>query len=238
MRKSIPVKEIIALLMSMLMLFSAVSALADGEAFTVDPYKNYDTLFKIDVDTDAGCAFVETQESAENLAFHHSYDVDGAISIIYSDILVLDYYKSSRTPIFRTWICYAGDTPHYFQSVTFEFEGKKYTFSDIGDPEWVEKKDYGYSEKLLIRYGKNNTEFFAAVLAAGLTYVADKSEDKKAPTMKMTLHGLKDIETEVPESFWLDFALLGVPFMGNDGAWMKYIVQNGGDACTVTDVTQ
>ena len=130
---------------------------------------------------------------------------------------------------------YSAATPQYIHSITFEFEGKKYLFTDVGDAERVRKGEHDYTESLLVKYGQKNSEFFSAILLASVKYAVSKDENKTPPQMKMTLHGLEEIEVMVPDEFWEDFALLGLPFMANDLAWIKYIAKTEGTPCKITE---
>ena len=207
---------------------------ADADGFNLNPYTQYDTLFNIDVDTDSGVAFLETNEKTANLAFQHKYESNYLYSYIQSDVLVLNYFSSDRYPVLRTWITYCADNAQYIHSVSFEINGTTYTLSDVGDKDRVEKTDNGYRERLLIRYGKNNSDFFAEILSSCIGYLLNNDdENKKAPVMKMTLHGLENIEVYVPDTFWTDFGLLALPFTSNDFAWLSYIADNEGNPCKV-----
>lgn len=228
-------KKLLAVLLAVLFVMNTCAALAESEEFTVKTYSDYDSLFSIDVDKDKDIAFVETKCSVADLAFVHKHESDYSYSYIQSDLLVLDYYSTDRYPIFRTWVYYSAATPLYIHSISFEFEGKKYMFTDVGDADRVKQGEHDYTESLLIKYGQKNSDFFAAVLLASVRYAMDKDENKTAPQMKMTLIGLEEIEVTVPEEFWQDFALLGLPFLANDLAWIKYIAKTEGTPCKVTE---
>lgn len=228
-------KMLLAVVLFVTQLGTYASVLAETE-FTTNPYTEYETLFKVDLNTDSGSAFITTKLPTKDVSFTHKYESDYTYSTINSDILVLDYYKTDRQPVFRTWIYYNGSKPLYFHSVSFELDGKKYMFSEVGDKDWVKQNDNDYSEQLLIRYGKNNSEFFSSVLVDSLLYAMSEDENKVAPEMKMTLHGIEDIEVTVPEGFWTDFMLLGLPFTSNDFEWIHFIGQTDGNPCKVTDL--
>ena len=215
-----------------LLLTLVPAAYADND-FTIDTYLEYKTLFDVDVDMDSGVAFIETTRSVADLSFQHKFESDYDYSCIRNDILVLDYFSSSQYPVVRTWITYNAQDAQYFHSVSFELEGTTYTFTDVGNKDRVTKTEHGYRERLLIKYGSNNKDFFSAVTARALVYLYDEDENKTAPKMKMTLHGLETVEADVPEAFWDDFALLVLPFVSNDYAWMKYVKDNDGTPCKV-----
>lgn len=217
------------LLVLAVFLGSCSAAFADGDEYTVKPYADYESLFTVDVNTEKDVAFVETTLEAKDCAFTHKYESSTTYSAIYNDILVLDYSKSSRYPLLRTWIIYAADKAQNIKSVTFELEGQSFTFTDISNEDRVEKSEKGYTEKLLIKHGKNNSDFWVKIMAAAISSLST-DEDKKteAPKMKMILHGDEDIEADVPDKFWFDFGLLALPYISNDGAWIKYFTYTDG----------
>ena len=228
-------KKVLAVLFAVLFLTNTCAAFADDDAFTVKTYTDYDSLFEVDVDTEKDICFVETKCKVSDLAFIHKHESDYSYSYIQSDLLVLDYYSTERYPIFRTWVYYSAASPQYIHSISFEFDGKKYMFTDVGDKDRVRKNDNDYTESLLIKYGTKNSEFFAAILLASVNYVMNEDENKTPPVMKMTMYGLEEIEVTVPEEFWQDFALLGLPFLSNDLAWIKYIAKTEGTPCKITE---
>ena len=233
MRKSL------ALLLFFAMLVSCCAAFAEGELkpFDLKTYEDNPDYFTIDIDTEDDLAFIQTTYDAASLAFIHKYDSDYYYSFLSSDILVIDYSKEGeRVPVFRTWIYYAADAPQNITSVTFEIDGKAYTFTDIADPERNEVRENGYSENLVIKYGIDNWDFFTVVAANAMDYILSEDENAAAPEMKMILHGDEEIEAVVPENFWADFSFVIAPFLADDGDWLQYLVQNSGTPCEIADL--
>ncbi len=229
----------LALLLFFAMLVSCAAAFAEEEVtpFDLKTYEENTEYFTIDVNTEDDLAFVETTFDAEALAFTHKYDSEYYYSHIYNDIIVIDYSKEGeRIPVFRTWICCRADVPHNIASVTFEIGGKAYTFTEVSDPDWNEQKENGYAENLLIDYGYNNWDFFAAVASNALSYILDEEGNTPAPEMKMILHGDEDIEAMVPENYWGDFSFLIAPFIANSGSWLMHLADNDGTPCEIADL--
>ena len=221
-----------------ILLTCAAVSYADDSDFDIEKYSKYEKLFDIDIDTDSDVAFIETNTAVSKLAFQHKYESEYSYSYIQSDIIVIDYSRSSRFPVIRTWITYNADKAQNIDSVTFKYDGKTYTFTGIGDKERVTKEENGYRERLLIRYGTDNADFFIAVSVGSVGYlqkINQNDANAKAPEMTMILHGDEDIEATVPADFWTDFGLLVLPFMSNDYAWVHYIGENDGTPCKVTE---
>ncbi len=211
-------------------------ALAD-RSFDIQSYSSNDTVFKVDVSAEDDVAFIETMFKPSELAFAHKYESSYRYSSIENDILVLDYFSSNRYPLFRTWIYFNAEKPLYIHSVSFELDGNRYTFSDVGNKDRVKELENGYQESLLIKYGKNNADFFSAVSANALVYTNEmygesKNKNAVAPKMKMIFHGLEDIEAYVPNNFWVDFILLVMPLLEEDT--LSYIGDNDGTYCKTT----
>ena len=236
-------RKCIALVLTLALLVSCGAAFAEAETaaatetagteFSTEIYAQYETLFTIDTDTEEDLTYIETVVTPQERAFTHKYESEYTYSCLQNDIIVIDSSKPEKIPVFRTWIYYYADKPQHFNSVTFELNGKEYTFTDISKEEWVQQTDKEYEESVLIKYGTNNLDFFAEVLIASITYAFDEDENKTAPVMKMTLHGDEEIEAEVPAGFWDDFALLGAPYTQNDYAWCAYIGQQEGTPCEI-----
>ena len=234
-------KRGLALILFAAMLVSCCAAFAEEEAavtpFNLNTFESNTDYFTVEVDAENDRAFVETKYDAESLAYTHKYESDHYFSFVTNDILVLNYSdENGREPIFRTWIYYAADALQNITSVTFEIDGKSYTFTDISDPARNEQKENGYVEKLVIKYGFDNWDFFAAVAASAVSFMLSEEENKTAPELKMILHGDEDIEAMVPENFWGDFAFLMAPFLADDGAWLQHLLQNDGTPCEIAEL--
>ena len=224
-------KKTLALLLVLALVLAAFPALADDSDFSTAVYEQYDTLFTITEKPEDAVSIVETLIDVEDVSFVHKYESEHYYSFIRSDLLVLDYNTDNRCPVFRTWIYYSAEEPLHFHSVQFEIDGKTYLLTGINESGRVDQRDHGICEPLQIIYGVNNADFFVDVLWAAAEYLSSDEEDKAVPQMKMTLIGDETIEVMVPDMFWIDFGLLGLPFLTNDFAWLAYVGQTEGTAC-------
>ena len=230
-------KALILLLVIVLLILNCSISVADVD-FDISEYLKEQDVLTVDVDTENDVAFIKTKIPVSDLAFAHKYESDYSYSFMQNDIIVLHYFSSSRFPAFRTWIYYTAEKPQYFYSVSFDFEGVRYTFSDVGDKDRVVLSNNNeYTEGLLITYGENNTDFYNAILKAGADYVPKKYTQQEnsntiAPKMKMILHGLEDVEVDVPDAFWTDMLLLALPIL-KDNIWY-FVKENDGTPCKMT----
>lgn len=228
-------KKVISFILFVTLMFTTVPVFA-LPTFEMSFYSSNANIYSVDVDSDSGVAFIETKSSNSELAFTHKYESNFYYSTIRSDILVIDYFKSNRYPVFRTWIDYRADKALNIYAVSFVIDGKTYTFSDVADRDRIEKLDNGVSEKLLIKYGSANSDFFASVAADSLSYAFSRyggegDSEVETPQMKMILHGTEDVEVDIPANFWVDFSLLALSMTEND--YLGYIGDNDGTPCKI-----
>ena len=226
-------KKALALLCALVLLLHALPAVAD---FNLNYFTENSSIFTIDVNKEKSVAFIETVMSAQELAFEHKYESPTQYSLLRNDILVLDYFSTNRSPVFRTWIYYCTTKPIYVHSVTFELDGTAYTFTDVASSDRVITNEQDTEEDLLIRYGGNNSDFLAKVMAEAASYAFshygdDGDPNVQPPKMKMILHGIEDIELDVPDGFWTDFALLTVALVTTES--LGQIGKNTGTPCTI-----
>ncbi len=212
-------KRIAALLMTAVLLFAAMPALAD-EKLDLSVFRDNPTLYTIDVNTEDDVAFVESALSAKDRSFVHKYESENRYNTTKFDILVVDYLQSDPYPIFRLWISYCSDDSYMnINTASIIFNGKKYTFSGIADKDWYYHDEKGYREDVLIKFGMDNVEFLTDLEKA----LGDDSDAsamiKAAETMKakLILHGRENIEAELGEGFFLDFLLIKAGFMRCNG---------------------
>lgn len=230
-------KKTLALLCALVLLLHALPALGD---FNIGHFTENTSIFSVDVEAESGVAFIETIMPAKDLAFEHKYESPKNYSLLRNDILVLNYFSSAdRSPVFRTWIYYCTTKPIYAHSVTFELEGTAYTFTDVAGSGRITTNESDTEEDLLIRYGSSNLDFLAVVMARATQYAYSRFGDEgdqnvQPPKMKMILHGLEDIELDVPDGFWLDFGLLTVGLIETDS--LGQIGQNTGTPCTIREL--
>lgn len=228
-------KKTAALLCALALLLQAAPALGE---FTLDFFRQNEGVFQVNEDEAQDIAFIETGYTPQELAFEHKYESPENYSLLESDILVMHNASSEeRRPVLRTWIHFSTTQRLDVSSVTFALGGTSYTLTGISDPDWVIVGENDTRENLLIRYGTNNAEFVAALMAEALSYTylrygEETTEEPPVPQMTMTLHGAaEDLEIEVPAGFWLDFGMLTIAMMQTDS--LSYIGQNAGTACAI-----
>ena len=214
-------KKSLCLILVCLLLFSAVSSVfAADEAFDLSYVRGSSDIYTIDVNTDSDVAFVESAMTVKERAFSHRDESDALYSYVWFDMLVVDYSKASRYPVFRMWISLCTETGYKdITSVTFTVDGQEFTFSRISDDAWYSMKEDDYRQQMLIKFGTGNDAFIIAleryinkILADGYSGSAD---------VRMVLHGAEEIETSLSLPFLLDFSYLKTAMLRTNG--VKYM---------------
>lgn len=129
-------------------------------------------------------------------------------SLFYNDWIVLNYDSSDPTPLRRLWIYYSSSEPIEAQSVTFSFADIDYTFEQIYYPNAsLSKYENGDScQDIVILFGRDNIDFIYDLIDYVLqTENATTAEILALPPIKVTFHGTKNVTTELPNTFLLDF---------------------------------
>lgn len=223
-------KKLSFILALVLMLSCLSCAFADDFDLTI--VRENPGIYTLDVDTEDDVAFVETTLDAARRSFTHKYESTYRYSNTQFDILVIDYLTSSPRPVHRLWITYCADDNYMnITGVSFEVGGKKYTFSDIADPDWYEKDENGYLERVLIKFDMDNLDFLIALedaIPRDLHQLAD------AEPITMTLHGRENITVSLGEGFMLDFLLSKVALFETNAT--DYLSQTTGSPMKVTDI--
>ena len=123
-------QRLIALLMAVLLLamICITPACADSKV-DYSYIKSNPDAFDFEIN-DEGNAFVSM--AVANPQFTHKNSPEGYSSLFYSDIIVIDYYKS---PIlrWRIWIDYCAKKSLGITSATFSYKGTDYIFDLTGD---------------------------------------------------------------------------------------------------------
>lgn len=202
-------KKLLSLLLALCLLLSASTALALDLAFVAEN----PGIYTMNVDDD-GDAFITTALTVADRSFTHQYESANYWSSTQFDILVVDYAAAEALPVWRLWITYTADNRYQnFDSVTFDFSGYSFTFTDISNPEWQEMVGDSYMEQTLIQFGMMNIEFFIALEK----YCAGLDESLADFTGTMTLHGDEDIVVNLGQGFALDFVLTKMAYVQMDG---------------------
>ena len=202
-----------SLLLAIILLFTFC---ANAMAATVDLsyVRNDPDTYEIDVQVEDDLAFIETTYNAAELSFVHKYESTNLYSGTRFDMLVIDYLQSDAYPVFRLWLTYCADDNYInASSVTFEVSGKKYTFSDIGDPDWYYHDEDGYMEQMLIKFNDDNLDFLVALE----NLLPETYEELLEIKIPLTLHGREDIKTEVGSGFLMDFLAMKLAYVNANG---------------------
>ncbi|MBR4501765.1 MAG: hypothetical protein IKP22_07735 [Clostridia bacterium] len=202
-------KKYFAFILTLALLFSCASSLADG--YDMSYISENSKVFTVDVDEFSGIAFVESVLTAQDLSFVHRHESDYRYSSTRFDILVINHDQSDAYPIPRLWITYCADEFINCDSVTFTLDGKDYTFTGISSPDWCYKDEKGATEKVLIKFGSENLPFLAELEKLSDLYPTydDLMDEVSGPKVRLVLHGSnEDVNATLGSGFMLDFALL------------------------------
>lgn len=213
-------KKVLSFLLSAILLVSlCVPALAESK-FDFSYVKENSSIYEISVDSDQDCAFITTTLSVSDRSFTHELDSSTRYSSFQSDILVNDYYGKTPHGIFRTWITYAADEELNITSVSFFLDDKEYIFSGIGDKKWHYQFDDGIIEQVLIIFDNSSehVEFLSALAEVAQQAINNLGEDDAEPcSVKMVLHGTKDVTATVEDGPLLDWVTVFLAFINSNG---------------------
>ena len=199
---------------SVLLLLFSTTASASSISFDYNAVKkeiqlNKDMGFTLDEDPQSHSAFIFPNfYTVSERSFEHENSSNTYYSFFYNDWIVLNYDSSDPTPLRRLWIYYSSSEPIEAQAVTFSFADTDYTFEQIYYPNSsLSKYDNGDSRQdIVIIFGKDNIDFIYDLIDYVLqTENATTAEILALPKVKVTFHGTKDITTELPNTFLLDF---------------------------------
>ncbi len=197
-------RKTFALLLALTLLCACFPALAEIDLTYVRENTRY---FTMDVNTDEDVAFITANLSVEDRSFVHKYESDTRYSFTEFDLLAIDYSKPSIYIVPRLWIYYAADEYLMIDSVSFNIDGTRYTFTDVGSADRRTRDDNGCIEKLLIKFSNENLDFLVALanyIKPFDTYDKLKSNAK----ITMTLHGREDVTVDLTGDFFLDFKVV------------------------------
>lgn len=203
----------LALLLALVLLMTCASgALAEVDLSEVHENPN---IFTLDV-LDSGVAVVETTMSVQLRSFTHKYESDAYYSSTQFDFAVVNYGQSTAYVVQRLWISFAtNDDFMDIDSVTFHVGGQDFTFTDITDPEWYTRTEKGCMQRVMIKFGRSNLAFLAALEKCVPDDPMQLSETDGLITM--TLHGLEDVEVSLTSGFLTDFAVIKEAFLEANG---------------------
>ena len=206
--------------------------MAGAERLDLSKIRENPNIFTIDVDAENDIAFISstlTLMTGERF-FVNEFEGDARYSTTWFDMLVHNYFETNSYPVFRLWISYCADDFLYINSVTFELNGVKYTFSGVSDSEWrTTYDDGGIMEKMLIKFDMENLDFLVALDEAAET-VDNEIARMDELNITLTLHGTKDVTVKLGKGFWTDFLLLEAGLSNSGGLTVENMKKvNGTD---------
>lgn len=207
-------KKIVALLSACLLIALTMSSAFAASLNLTYPRNNPD-VFTIDVNSAGTAVFVETVLTAKDRHFTHKYESDYYWSSTQFDVLGVNYGTNDAYPVWRVWIVFANDKSFKnIDSVTFVIEGKRYTFTDISDPDWLTKNETSYLEEMLIKFGLDNLDF--VVHLEQYCNKLDDVDDFQGTLILHTRSG-EDITVSLGGGFALDFVLTKKAYIEMNG---------------------
>lgn len=193
-------KRILAsLTVLLLMLLPAASA------FAATPDLSYveanSDVFAISESNDGKDIFITTTLTAQNLHYLHKYESNYYWSFTRFEVAVRDYAGPDALCVWQLWITYANDVKLMdIDSATFLFNGNRFTFSELSNPQLQTSNETSHIEELQICFGVNNKPFLLALEEYCATL---NSADEFQCTL--ILHGEEDVTVTLGGSFALDF---------------------------------
>ncbi len=156
--------------------------------------------YTISVNESCGSAFISTALKPNQIFFSHKYESELYYSYMYSDILVKHHGTKDAEPVWRWWLEYYTESKYQnFKSVTFEFDGKSFTFNEVSTPNSLQMKESSYKEELCILLGRGTEAFITAFDEYVITHMENRPLNLSgASTVKMILHGDEDIVIKLP----------------------------------------
>lgn len=223
----------LSFILALVLMLSCFSCAFAAE-FDMSIVRENTDLYKVSVDNEEDVAFITTNLAVSARAFTHKYESTYRYSSTKFDTLVIDYLKTSARPVFRLWVTYCADDSFLnINGISFLVDGKKYTFSDVADPDWYTQDEKGYAEEMLIKFDMDNIDFLVALE----DYMPEELslEALKAAPVTMILHGREDVTVQLEDGFWLDFIAMK-RVLTKTGA-IDFLSQTSGSPMKVTTVT-
>lgn len=207
------VVTLIALVYTLLLLLSTTSSASavsfDYNALKKEIQQNKESGFILDENSQSHSSFIYTDFfTVAERSFEHENASKAYYSFFSNDWIVLNYDSSNPTPLRRLWIYYSSSEPIEAKAITFSFADIDYTFEEIYYPDAsLSKYENGdSSQEIVIIFGKENVSFINDLIDYVMqTENLTTDEILALPQIKVTFHGNKDITTELPNTFLLDF---------------------------------
>ena len=221
----------LVLLMAVLLLSPALAE----DRFDLSEFEAYPAVFRIETNEERDIAFVDINQTAEELSFVHKYESEYYYSTIKNNLLVESYTGVYPLPILGISVTYHADEPLHIMGISFLLDGKEYLFDTLGVTDDVRQMEHGISEGVEVLFGSENRAFYEAVFFYALEYLYGYGDENGAPPeMKMVLHGTEDLEVTVPNGYWFNLGVF-IEFLNRSDA-LGYISINEGTPVTVKEL--
>ena len=189
-------KKTASLLLSLCLLLSAASALADVDLTYV---KENPDIFEV-YEGEGTCSISTTMTSGD-LSFEHAHESEYYYSSTYFELWILDG-EDVIYPVLS--VNYCADDPLNITAVSFDVEGVRYTFQV--EPDEPTQFDNGISEDHLIFFGPENIAFLAAL--ENIVDAYDNADDLMENRITAILHGDEDLTVTLSDAFLLDYYIV------------------------------
>ena len=224
-------KKLVSLIIALLVMACPMMAMAGSFDGSVFQGLYFSSIATLDLNEDGSVAFVESQLTAATRSFTTPYEHPRYYNSTLWDIVIPRYDTGTPAPRIRLWIRSYGTQFANIEGVSFQLNGKTYTFTGVSDPErqtYKEEED-AYTERLLIIFDDQSLDFIAEMEAYCET--CNTVEAMNEHPITMILHGDEDIVVTLGSGFMSDFMIIKELFIDCGG--LDYLKDGGGNTMIV-----
>ena len=224
-------KKLVSLIIALLVMACPMMAMAGSFDGSVFQGLYFSSIATLDLNEDGSVAFVESQLTAATRSFTTPYEHPRYYNSTLWDIVIPRYDTGNPAPRIRLWIRYYGTQFANIEGVSFQLNGKTYTFTGVSDPErqtYKEEED-AYTERLLIIFDDQSLDFIAEMEA--YCENCNTVEAMNEHPITMILHGDEDIVITLGSGFMSDFMIIKELFIDCGG--LDYLKDGGGNTMIV-----
>ena len=158
---------------------------------------------------DRGWALIASTLESKDTAFVHKYESDYRYSTTTFFLTIDDYQTDAPKVEPELMVTYCrDDAPLNITGVTVAFGGRSFTFTGKLSHN-VEKDERGYTEHVHIVIDQHNQDFLGALAQYILDIGGDDPmENLSSARATIILHGDEDVEAELGEGFFQDYAAM------------------------------
>ena len=204
-------KKLTALILALIMLLScAVTAMADVDRsfFTSEAEEGWISIIYNSANTNA---FISSGLGWSYLIFDHPNAHPDFGSGTEFDIILIDYFTADIQPVLRLWIRYFATEYLHIYAVSFEVDGVTYRFDNVGSPERIYIQEGVYRENPLIIFSEDQIDFIIALF--DYMKKLNSTGNLADASIRLTLHGDKNVTVMLDENFLADFFVVANSFM-------------------------